>query len=123
LALDRIVNSPFKKVIRPVWKIIKKKRNLELKDFTTIVSVSQNNKKLKVIYNTTFQSDLMFLKRKIKNWEIKWNKGVFENGHTNENLLYFHFILSKNSGKFKMDPVHEKINSFYMQPSGIKIKE
>lgn len=120
LALNLIVNSPAKKVLRPVWKTVKEKKKTELKDFTSIVSSTREKKEIKIIYNTTFQSDLMFLKRKIKNWNITWNRGKLVNEQTNEDLLYFHFILSKNSGKFRIDPIHEDTQSFNIQPTGIK---
>lgn len=121
LSLNSIVNSPVKDVLRPFWKIVRKKGKAELKDFTTIVSESQQNEEIKVIYKTTFQSDLMFLKRKNRNWSLKWDHGKLINEKTGKEILYFHFILSKNSGKFRIDPFPENVQSFYIQPSEIKI--
>jgi len=120
LGLNYIVKSPIKLIIRPIWIMLRNKDNHQLKDFTSIVSAMQNNNKIKVHFSTTFQSDLMLLKRKIKKWQIRWDNGSLRNSQTGNEILYFHFILSKTSGKFRTEPFNNNTQNFYIQPSGIK---
>ena len=79
-----------------------------------------NDNLIKVSYRITFQSDLMFLKRRIKKWKIKWDSGILQNGQTGKELLYFHFILSKSSKKFNVDLFNKNTRAFIIQSSGIK---
>lgn len=97
----------------------KNKKEAEiLKDFTSIVMRSVSKKEIKLFQSKTFESDLMNLKLKKENWKITWKNGLLKND-LDKNLLYFHFMLSKDDESFQVSRYIQGIKEFSITPSGI----
>ena len=102
-----------------IKKLAPKKKSPVAKDFTDIVKRNTNQGIIKAEFSTLFECDLMLKKREIDNWEIKWDKGELKNQATNQEILYFHFMLSKDETDFIIEEYSGK-NEFIITPKGIK---
>ena len=77
------------------------------------------NFNLNEMLDETFESDLMLSKQGKMHWEITWKDGLLTNKEEQE-LLYFHFILSKRQGSFKVMEYQPGLNEFTLTPGGIR---
>lgn len=129
LKLDRtfhILNHSVRKTLKKLIPYISKRpsvaRNVQdLKDFTAIVRYAEQTQGLRVNSVMTFESDLMLEKQGKKNWIVNWTNGSLKNKDDQE-LLYFHFILSKNRKSFTIDAFPGDLSAFTVSASGITIK-
>jgi hypothetical protein len=89
-------------------------------DFTSIVRRYAAPEGIRVLYRRTFQSDLMLKKLSVKHWNIGWHKGRLTSSYQREEILYFHFIMSKLSASFYTDTFQPGKDQFTITRSGIK---
>jgi hypothetical protein len=90
-----------------------------MRDFSSIVRFAEKTDQLRVSYRKIFESDLMLSKLGKMNWEITWKDGSLTNKE-NQELLYFHFILSKRQGAFRVMEYRPGLNEFTLTPGGIR---
>jgi hypothetical protein len=110
----------FKKIIPKKFKVaLSDLRSKELKDFTSIVFHFNKEKKVKVYRSKTLQSDIMLKKTGVRSWKIKWQNGSLKNPSDNNELLYFHFSLSKLKKSFSIEPYKSGVNAFIISESCI----
>lgn len=76
------------------------KTKINLNDFTRITENAAKNNSIKLFRKNMVRSDLWFLKKGIKNWNIEWDKGKLTDSYDGEELLHFHLIKSKYHKKF-----------------------
>ncbi len=69
-----------------------------LKDFNEIVRFYSQRKEIKVYYDTLYRDDIMKIEAGTNQWEIVWHKGALYDD--TEEILYFHFQLSKYKNSF-----------------------
>jgi len=62
----------------------------------------------------------MYRKAGIKNWKVNWKEGTLRNTITGKELLYFHFMLSKEKNQFIIETINEENNHFEISPTGIR---
>lgn len=89
-----------------------------LKDFSSIVRCAEARGQIRVSRSRDFESDLMLEKRGERDWETRWNKGKLSNRQGKE-ILYFHFLLSKSSGSFRIKEYKGGLKEFRLHPGGI----
>ncbi len=95
--------KPFGKIYRTFYSILKTK---SLIDFNSVLKTQVKNKHLEVVRETMYLSDNHFFCDNKNNWEVKWCDGKLK--HEDE-LLYFHFQISKSENDFK---IIDKENGF-----------
>ncbi len=105
--------------MRPLKVVLKKPDTKKAGDFTSIVFTMMDKKLLKAFFKTTFQSDLMLRKYGISNWDFLWEDGKLINSHTKKEVLYFHFIISKNSKQFRVGAYDPEPLAFTINKYGI----
>lgn len=111
--ISRMVPAPIKSILR-------KRRSTEIKDFTSIVQHCADPEGIRVLQRKTFQSDLMLKKLGEKKWEIYWDKGRLISSFKQEEILYYHFILSKLSESFSFEGFNADMDQFTITNSGIR---
>jgi hypothetical protein len=89
-------------------------------DFSSIVGLKVQSKEIVIWQHETFNCDLMFRKRGVRNWSVTWSNGCLRNTDTKQELMYFHFPLSKNKTDFIIKHHHSHLNSFKISPRGIE---
>lgn len=92
--------------------------NAELNDFSSIVREADRKGQIRVSCSKRFESDLMLAKQGERDWEARWSNGSLKNKEAKD-LLYFHFILSKDLESFKVMKYDEGINEFRITSEGI----
>ena len=90
-------------------------------DFTSLVRYYESIGKLTVHFKTTYVCDMMFRKKAIKNWKIEWNNGQLIFTNENKMFVYFHFMFSKDSKKFRISPYKSGIKRFCVSSKGINV--
>ncbi len=107
--------------INAIKNYIKKKGESKMpKDFTSIVKHFMQKGDLNVKFKRTYNCDMMLFKEGIRNWVILWKDGTLRNLTTGEEIMYFHFMMSKNRKKFKIDKADLYANKFLISSEGIK---
>jgi len=106
----------------PAWlkSMVRRKSKTEIRDFTSIVRHYADLEGISVLQRRTFQSDLMLKKLGVKNWEIFWDRGRLSSSFMQEDILYFHFILSKLSASFTFEGFRPGMDQFSISNSGIR---
>ena len=120
IILNKIVKNKIIKGLRPIKNLFLKPSRRQKGDFSSIVKAMAAKGELNVRFKTTFESDLMLKKVGVNNWEIKWENGILINSHTQKELLYFHFLLSKNTKRFLVEKLNPNVNRFIIDKTGIK---
>jgi hypothetical protein len=84
-------------------RIIKKGKNSlkEIKDFNSAINSLRNQGNIRTYNQQWFMDDIIKLRDGKKSYRIDWNQGRLLDGQ-NE-ILYFHFPLSKYSDSFRID--------------------
>ena len=83
-------------------KLLKMHKEDKLRDITVITEKASKQGIVTLLRKRMMRSDEWFLKQNLIKWEIEWVQGVLTDKANNEELLYFHFIKSKNGKKFKI---------------------
>lgn len=117
---NSIIKSRLANALRPLKVVLKKPDTKKVGDFTSIVFSMKDKKLLKAFFKTTFQSDLMLRKYGISNWNFMWEDGKLINSNTKKEVLYFHFIISKNSKQFRIREYNREPLAFTINKYGIK---
>ncbi len=91
-------------------------------DFNTILDQQHSKGNVRINRKTRFECDNMYKKQGITRWKIIWEKGqlISENLGEKRELLYFHFMLSKQNPKFKIRVSGKNTGSFVIFPEGIR---
>jgi len=111
--------------IRKLEKLIHKIRykfistNRKETDMTHICFRAQKNGHIKLYRRNLVKSDIWYYKKGKSQWEISWVNGCLTN-EEREELLHFHFLKSKKSSLFCVEP-WEPNKSFIIKPEGIFI--
>lgn len=95
--------------------IIKGKDEFLIQDFNDAINFYSTKNNHAVYKKTLYKSDIMKIQEKNKNWEILWKDGKLFDG--DEEILYFHFQLSKFSQKFKIIDKIDTGNTFILMSS------
>lgn len=88
------------------------------RDMNTIINNAINTDSPRVYRNDLVRSDKWFTKRGTENWEITWRDGRLTDSLSGEELLHFHFLLSKKQPGFTVTPL-ESGTAFSISPRGI----
>jgi len=96
-------------------KIDKRKDKPAIRDFNDAINFYSSQNSYAVYRKTLYKSDIMKIQEKNKNWEILWKDGKLFDG--DEEILYFHFQLSKFSQKFKIIDKIDTRNTFILMSS------
>ena len=122
----RLVHSapaaPVRRLHRMFFPDNGRKKPGTLNDFTGIVRSLREKEGLRVRFETSFECDLMYRKKKIKNWKVEWEKGhlTSNTGISHRSApLYFHFMLSKQSKSFQVKPTDDPPEVFTITKNGI----
>jgi len=124
--LSRLTRSkwiyPLKIISKQLINPFRTNRNHIPGDFNTILRLHHAKKDIKISYKTRFECDNMYKKQGITNWKIKWEKGNLFSENTGEkrDLLYFHFMLSKQNQNFKIHKPGNLTDEFIISPEGIR---
>jgi hypothetical protein len=99
---------------------------------TIIVIALDKRKYLKAYFKTMIKEDRNYdidifrsywknaEKRKEKiDWMICWDKGNLIDIRDKQDLLYFHFLESKNNKKFKVPEFNKTVECFFISEEGI----
>ncbi len=107
--IERIINSLKFRILKKIsfsydiWKVVEKEKKVS--DIT--------------IYRLkNMASDENFLKNGIKTWNLQWEKGTLKNLESGEELLYFHFIKSKENLQIQKTKIS---SSFYLTEQYINL--
>lgn len=98
---------------------IRKKTNIQLRDFTSIVNSNVLSNKIRAHFKTIFLDDLMFKKSRLENWKIVWEKGKLTDVSNNNEIVYFHFMVSKNRKSFHIGKFSPSLKKFTITWNGI----
>ncbi|HDR89637.1 MAG TPA: hypothetical protein ENN63_08455 [Bacteroidetes bacterium] len=92
------------------------------RDFNTILKQQYIKKNIMISHKTRFECDNMYKKQGITSWKIKWEKGNLfsENTGMKIDLLYFHFMLSKQNQNFRIRTPVNSTDEFIIIPDGIR---
>jgi len=96
-------------------KIDKRKDKPAIQDFNDAINFYSSQNSYAFYRKTLYKSDIMKIQEKNKNWEILWKDGKLFDG--DEEILYFHFQLSKFSQKFKIINEVDTTNTFRLMSS------
>ncbi len=69
-------------------------------------------------FSSVIRSDLYYLKQNINEWEVLWENGSLLDLFSNKELMYFHFLSSKNQVNFHINSPDTK-NRFTISAHGI----
>jgi len=69
-------------------------------------------KEIKSILRGAVQHDILRPRTLSKNWSVFWHKGRLSDAKTQEELMYFHFMLSKDTGSFAFPEYKMNMESF-----------
>jgi len=105
------------KWLRPVHQAKRKNMN----DFTSIVFSSMDDSHIRVHLKKTYLCDLSLRKNRIKNWKIRWNNGILTDHTKTQEILYFHFQLSKCKNTFEVEDMDQSKTTFYIGEDGFKM--
>lgn len=99
--LSKIKNISCMKLFRPIYKSLRKQHNNKsLQDFNSAIESLKNGSEYRIIQEKLYRSDVEFFVEDKKDWTIKWQVGeLFDKNE----LLYFHFQLSKNNPRFTFE--------------------
>ena len=71
-------------------------------DLNTVLSkVSGKDKNRILRLNNSIRSDYFYMKKGVDNWEVEWKDGKLYDMIEKRELMYFHFLKSKNNLKIK----------------------
>lgn len=92
------------------------------RDFNAILQQQYIKKHIRISYKTRFECDTMYKKQGITRWKIQWEKGNLfsENAVIRKDILYFHFMLSKQNRKFRIRKPLNSTDEFIIVPDGIR---
>ncbi|MGC9470683.1 MAG: DUF6625 family protein [Bacteroidales bacterium] len=110
---------------KPIRKIKFKKASISAGENRDLDQISKNmarQGKISLFRKDMVRSDLWYRKKHIPDWEIVWKNGKLIDKKTDEELLHFHFIKSKNTKWFHPEPWREN-SGFRINRKGIHIQE
>ena len=99
-----LIRNPFFHFLNQSFGYITRKRNVrvkEIKDFNSAINFLRYKENMRTLNQQWFMDDIIKLRDGNKNYRIEWKEGRLYDGQ-NE-ILYFHFPLSKYSGSFRID--------------------
>jgi hypothetical protein len=94
-------------------------KKMEYPDMSSIVKSLSASGEIRFYQEDLVRSDLWYEKHGIRQWEIAWKDGTLLDIRTGEKFLHFHFIRSKASPRFHVEPCHTG-KEFRIKPTGIK---
>jgi hypothetical protein len=89
------------------------------RDFNSLAYNMHLRGLINIRYKKSYDCDLLFKKQGIKKWNIDWIDGSILNRSTNQELLYFHFIISKMNKRFHISEMKQPCNKFSISADGI----
>lgn len=99
-----LIRNPFFHFLNQSFGGVIKKRNFrpdEIKDFNSVINYARLKGNIKTLNQQWFSDDIIKLRDRKKGFRINWKEGRLLDGQ-NE-ILYFHFPLSKYSGSFRIN--------------------
>lgn len=116
LRISQYALSLFRKVRLRMNPALKKMENPDMSSIVKSLSVSGE---IRFYQQDLVRSDLWYEKHGIRQWEIAWKEGTLLDIRTGEKFLHFHFIRSKASPRFHVEPCQTG-KEFRIRPTGIK---
>jgi hypothetical protein len=86
-------------------------------DMTQVFQKNERKKELKILWLNAIRSDNFFRKYNDESWCISWKKGIVTEMQSQQELMYFHFLKSKNIQSFNV-PIYNNDQSFFLNESG-----
>ncbi len=102
-----------------VHKLLFKLNKPKAEDMSSIVESLKSQGTIKLFQKDLVKSDLWYEKNNRGTWKIIWDRGILKDAENNLELLYFHFIHSKNKTYFQVDP-YLKTTRFSVTSQGIR---
>ncbi len=104
------INDKIISIRRPVSERVKKFilyrmycRNLLLFDYSQLLAKEERKGNISILRETDIVSDFFYMKRQQMNWKVVWKNGQLKDLLSKKEIMYFHFIKSKYSDKFKIN--------------------
>ena len=97
----------YKKLCRWPWNLV-----IDESIFAVLVNNLNREGKIKCLFRDMVQHDIWKSNTLSKNWSVIWNKGRMTDTMTHEELMYFHFKLSKGERDFVFPAYRKGIGNF-----------
>lgn len=94
-------------------------KNIEPYDMTEAAYLANQKDNIKLYFNELMLSDIYFQRLNIKKWTLIWVNGRLKKANNENEIFAFHFKELKNKSLFIVKPVHNEVNQFYINETGI----
>ena len=90
-----------------------------IRDMTTLLRHMEKKEEIKWFHRDLVRSDKWYCDRGMRKWEILWEAGKLYDRKSGEELLHFHFLLSKRGKAFR-HPLPPPADRFLITPAGFR---
>ena len=77
-------------------------------DISKVLINEERKGNIRILRINDVKSDDYYMDQNINNWLVEWRKGSLIDHKDNAELMYFHFIKSKNQEKFRIAPFRDQ---------------